>query len=70
MVNLSGPNLETVTVGAKSFPDDSVETSIITPCSKNLYVHGKAINKILIKSKDDMKMIFSKVFIKSIVFKN
>ena len=64
----SEPNLATVKVGAASLTDDSVEISIITPYSKNLDVHGKAIRKILIKSIDNMKIIFRKVFIENIVF--
>ena len=62
----SGPTLVIVTEGDCRLPDSSVDTSIITPFSKYLTVHGLTIYQRLKKSINKMKTNLRILFLNNI----
>ena len=62
----SGPILETVIAGDCRLLDGLLDTSIITPSSKYLIMHGLIICQILKRSIDEMKMILRILLVNNI----
>ena len=62
----SGPILETVIAGDCRLPDGLFDTSIITPSSRYLTIHGLIIYQRLKKSIDEMKIILRIILVNNI----